>query len=136
MVMSDLDELVVPFPEHLLVNLNESKDLVRATFQSLPSMFAHAQTTKSCLGSALKAAKAILDMVGGKIIVFQCSIPNCGDGAIDRKEDQSLKCAPNSELIHTHPVFRGTPKELSQLEPFSDFYKQVSVCESQTVDVH
>jgi protein transport protein SEC24 len=91
MVVGDISESFVPFPNHLLVNLVESKDLVRALLASLPSMFANTTIRGSCLGSALKAAKGLLAAQGGRITVFQATIPNIGDGAITRQEDAGLR---------------------------------------------
>ena len=45
-----------PSPDGLLVNLNESRDLVQDLLPQLPDWFASSQSTRSCLGAALQAA--------------------------------------------------------------------------------
>lgn len=112
MVMTDVEDVFIPSPTDLIVNLQESKDIVKQLLTSLPNMFANSTSTFSCLGPALLAAKEMLSTVGGRITVFQATMPNLGQGALKQREDLTV---------------RGTPKELALLQPLTDFYKQTSV---------
>jgi len=72
MVVSDLKELFVPLPDHLLVNVNESRSVVESFLDNLPEMFAkNPVVSQSCLGPALKAAFTVMKQIGGKMSVFQ-----------------------------------------------------------------
>lgn len=112
LVVSDLEDLFLPSPEDLLVNLNESRDIINQLLASLPRMFPGTGDVSSCLGAALLLTKELLGNLGGRVTIFQTALPNLGEGALKNREDISL---------------RGTPKELQQLAPSTDFYKQFSV---------
>lgn len=115
LVVSDLKELFVPLPENLLVNLQESRQIVDTFLDRLPDMFAKRPVAgQSCLGPALKAAFTVVKAIGGKMCVFQSVAPNLGDGAL-KPRDQ--------------PGIVGTPKEVTLLKPEVGYtwYKDTSV---------
>ena len=60
MVVSDLDDVFVPLPDDLLVNLSESRNVVEAFLDSLPSMFQDNMNVESAFGPALKAAFMVM----------------------------------------------------------------------------
>lgn len=60
MVVSDLDDIFVPLPDDLLVNLSESRTVVDAFLDSLPSMFQDNVNVESAFGPALKAAFMVM----------------------------------------------------------------------------
>ena len=60
MVISDLDDVFVPLPDDLLVNLSESRNVVEAFLDSLPSMFQDNMNVESAFGPALKAAFTVM----------------------------------------------------------------------------
>eukprot|EP00047_Mylnosiga_fluctuans_P023595 m.142118 g.142118 ORF g.142118 m.142118 type:complete len:642 (-) comp9640_c0_seq6:98-2023(-) len=114
MVVGELDEEVfLPAPDDLLVNLLESVELVKQLMASLPTMVAHSPgSAQSCLGHALLAARQLLGGVGGRVLVFQAVLPDLGVGALTNREDVKL---------------RGTSKEYESLEPGTDWHKQFAV---------
>lgn len=60
MVISDLNDVFVPLPDDLLVNLSESRNVVEAFLDSLPSMFEENMNVESAFGPALKAAFTVM----------------------------------------------------------------------------
>lgn len=60
MVVSDLDDVFVPLPDDLLVNLSESRNVVDGFIDSLPSMFQENMNVESAFGPALKAAITVM----------------------------------------------------------------------------
>lgn len=60
MVVSDLDDIFVPLPDDLLVNLSESRSVVETFLDSLPSMFQDNVNLESAFGPALKAAFMVM----------------------------------------------------------------------------
>ena len=60
LVVSDLDDIFVPLPDDLLVNLSESRSVVGTFLDSLPSMFQDNVNVESAFGPALKAAFMIM----------------------------------------------------------------------------
>jgi protein transport protein SEC24 len=60
MVVADLEDPFLPLPDDLLVNLSESRTVVEALLDSLPSMFDNNLNIESALGPALKATFMVM----------------------------------------------------------------------------
>eukprot|EP01134_Creolimax_fragrantissima_P003449 CFRG3449T1 len=120
-IVSDLDEVFLPSPSDLLVNVKESGEIITNLLERLPKMFTNTTNTHTCLGPALQAAQKLVSPTGGRIMVFQSGLPTDGAGKCERQENASL---------------RGSNKEFSQLEPSTDFYKRFAVeCSRQQIGV-
>lgn len=72
MVVSDLDDIFVPLPDDLLVNLSESRSVVDAFLDSLPSMFEDNMNLESAFGPAVKAAFMVMVC----FLLYQLGPPN------------------------------------------------------------
>ena len=112
LVVADLVELFVPAPDDLLVNLQESREVVDIFLENLPNMFAKTTSQSACLGPALKAAFTVTKHIGGKMCVFQSVLPSLGDGALAPRE--------NNQIM-------GTPDEIKLLRPAMNWYKDTAV---------
>ncbi|GAY47655.1 hypothetical protein CUMW_106020 [Citrus unshiu] len=112
MVISDLDDIFVPLPDDLLVNLSESRSVVDTLLDSLPSMFQDNMNVESAFGPALKAAFMVMSRLGGKLLIFQNSLPSLGVGCLKLRGDDLR-------------VY-GTDKEHSLRIPEDPFYKQMA----------
>ncbi|KAJ8015533.1 hypothetical protein DPEC_G00027120 [Dallia pectoralis] len=121
LVVSDIDDIFIPTHDSLLVNLKESKELVRDLLTSLPGMFAQTRETHSALGPALQAAYKLMSPTGGRISLFQTQLPTIGAGLLQSRED------PNQ---------RSTNKGVQHLGPATDFYKKLALdCSGQQIGV-
>lgn len=121
LIVSDIEEIFLPTPDSLLVNLNECKELVQDLLKSLPQMFSKTMETQSSLGPALQAAFKLLSPTGGRVSVFQSQLPTLGVGALKSRED------PNQ---------RASAKDIQHLSPATDFYKKLALdCSGQQVAV-
>ncbi|XP_076606700.1 protein transport protein Sec24A isoform X2 [Chaetodon auriga] len=121
LIVSDIEDIFLPTPDSLLVNLNECKELVQDLLKSLPTLFEKTMETQSALGSALQAAFKLLSPTGGRMSVFQTQLPNLGVGALQSRED------PNQ---------RANAKDIQHLSPATDFYKKLALdCSGQQVAV-
>ncbi|XP_071689468.1 protein transport protein SEC24 A-like [Rutidosis leptorrhynchoides] len=112
MVVSDLDDIFVPLPDDLLVNLSESRAVVEAFLDSLPSMFQDNVNVESAFGPALKAAFMVMSQLGGKLLIFQSTLPSLGVGRLRLRGDDLR-------------VY-GTDKEHALRIPEDPFYKQMA----------
>jgi protein transport protein SEC24 len=117
LVVADLGDLFVPVAhDELLVNLADCRaqfeqalELVAANAKQRGSGFGSAG---AALGPALRVAAAIVRSWGGKLVVLQCSLPSCGDGALaDRHAPELL----NSDREHV------------LLKPQTQFYKNIAL---------
>jgi protein transport protein SEC24 len=72
LVVSELDDLFLPIPDDLLVNLADSRKVVDAFLDALPSMFVNTRDVDTAMGPALMAAFKVMSNIGGKMLVFQC----------------------------------------------------------------
>lgn len=102
LVVSDISDPIMPLPEDLLVNLQESRTVVETLLDSLPTMFKSNTIVNSCTGPALMAAKRVIQHLGGKLCLFQSSLPSVGEGALKMREN---------------PRLLGTDKEHTMLNP-------------------
>ncbi|MFS7902056.1 putative Zinc finger, Sec23/Sec24-type, sec23/Sec24, trunk domain, sec23/Sec24, helical [Helianthus anomalus] len=112
MVVSDLEDIFVPLPDDLLVNLSESRPVVEAFLDSLPSMFQDNVNVESAFGPALKAAYMVMSQLGGKLLIFQSTLPSLGVGRLKLRGDDLR-------------VY-GTDKEHTLRIPEDPFYKQMA----------
>ncbi|KAL2535702.1 Protein transport protein Sec24-like [Forsythia ovata] len=112
MVVSDLDDIFIPLPDDLLVNLSDSRNVVDAFLDSLPSMFEGNMNMESAFGPALKAAFMVTSQLGGKLLIFQNTLPSLGAGRLRLRGDD----------IRVY----GTDKEHALRVPEDPFYKQMA----------
>ncbi|XP_041653565.1 protein transport protein Sec24B isoform X2 [Cheilinus undulatus] len=121
LVVSDIDDVFIPSHDSLMVNLKESKELVKDLLTSLPAMFSQSRETHSALGPALQAAFKLMSPTGGRVTVFQTQLPTLGAGALQSRED------PNQ---------RSSNKGVQHLGPATDFYKKLALdCSGQQIGV-
>ncbi|KAL5735789.1 hypothetical protein ACOSQ2_030577 [Xanthoceras sorbifolium] len=111
-VVSDLDDMFVPLPDDLLVNLSESRSVVETFLDCLPTMFQDNVNVESAFGPALKAAFMVMSRLGGKLLIFQNSLPSLGIGRLKLRGDDLR-------------VY-GTDKEHALRIPEDPFYKQMA----------
>jgi protein transport protein SEC24 len=56
LIVSDLDDVFIPQPEDLLVNIETSKTAIENLLKKLPDMFKNNHVVGNALGPALQAA--------------------------------------------------------------------------------
>ncbi|KAF8918602.1 hypothetical protein CPB85DRAFT_1430304 [Mucidula mucida] len=82
MVVSDLEEVFVPFHHGLFVSPIDRADAITTLLRSLPTRFADTYVPESALGSAIRVCQASLAGRGGQVVIFQNVIPQIGDGSL------------------------------------------------------
>lgn len=104
LVVSDLDEVFLPRPADLLVNLTESRPVINTFLEKLGGLFSQTQASSNAYGPALKFAQQLMSPIGGKIVSFVSSIPSLGDGALKAKDEMKLLGTPKVVVV-THNLF-------------------------------
>lgn len=107
----DLDDIFMPRPDNLLINLKENRELLNDLLDMLPKRFENSHDSGSALGAALEVAFKMMSATGGRVTVFQSCLPNKGPGALQSREDPNNRSASN----------------VSHLGPATDFYKRLSL---------
>ncbi|PWN50921.1 putative SEC24-COPII coated vesicle component [Violaceomyces palustris] len=121
LVVSDLDDVFLPKPNDLLINLTECRAGIESLLGRLGDMFKDSHVTGSALGAGLQAAYKLISPMGGKIICLTASLPSVGPGALKNRED---------------PKILGTTKESTLLSAASTFYKTFPIdCSRSQVSV-
>lgn len=116
LTVCDIDDMFLPSPSDLLVNLNENRGLVHQLLEELPSMFADSNETHSALGAALQASFKMASPTGGRVTVFQHTLPTVGPGALSQRQ--------------------GGQDKKDVLGPATDFYKKLALdCSGQQIAV-
>jgi protein transport protein SEC24 len=90
-IYPDIEEVILPLPDSLMVNLSENKETIQAFLHELPALFNDSYDTDSALGSALLAAFKLLNSTGGRVTVMQTCLPNVGVGALKHRNDSIEK---------------------------------------------
>jgi len=103
MIYTDIEDVTLPLPENLMVNLYENREKVKSFLETLPETFQNAYETDSALGVALTAAHKMLSQTGGRITVLQSMLPNVGVGALK------------------------PPEKEASVNPQTDFYKKLAL---------
>ncbi|XP_076437651.1 protein transport protein Sec24A-like isoform X2 [Babylonia areolata] len=120
MVVPDLEDVFLPCPDSLMVNLHERRDMVTELLTQMPALFEGNLETGNALGSALQAGFKLLNSTGGRMTVVQTTLPTVGPGALDNREAAS----------------KNASRSVSNLGPSSDFYKKLALdCSGQQVAV-
>ncbi|XP_076459524.1 protein transport protein Sec24A-like isoform X2 [Babylonia areolata] len=120
LVVPDLEDVFLPIPDSLLVNLHECRDMVVELLTQLPNLFEGNHETGNALGTALQAAFKLMNNTGGRVTVMQTTLPTVGPGALENREASSKASSLNA----------------SNLGPASDFYKKLALdCSAQQVAV-
>ncbi|KXN89326.1 Protein transport protein SEC24 [Leucoagaricus sp. SymC.cos] len=121
LVVSDIDDVFLPKPSDLLVNLAESRSSLEALLGRINDMFQDNSIIGSAMGAALQAGFKLMSPIGGKIVVLSSSLPSVGAGALKNRED---------------PKILGTAKESGLLQAASPFYKTFAIdCSRAQVSV-
>ncbi|KAG9029729.1 COPII subunit [Tulasnella sp. JGI-2019a] len=122
LVVSDLDDVFLPKPNDLLINMTECRQGLESLLSRFSEMFQDTHNVGSCLGPALQAAYKLISSFGGKVIVCTASLPSLGAvGALKNRED---------------PKMLGTTKESSLLQAADSFYKTFAIeCSRSQVSV-
>lgn len=111
LIVDEVNELFLPSYDGILVPLKKNIDTVRSFVEKIPILFENASNASNCLGSALKVVHDLIAEIGGRITVFQASIPSVGLGNLKSRED------PNQRAAH----------EVQNLGPATDFYKCIAL---------
>ncbi|SJK86191.1 protein transport protein SEC24 [Babesia microti strain RI] len=124
LVISDLEDMFLPLPRDILVNLSESYKVIEGLLDNLPSTWKDTKISGNCMGSAISAAHLALRQIGGQMCVFTSLPPTLGEyfSKVSYKESQS------NSLVST---FRDFCTTLSQ----SNISIELFVCTSQPVDI-
>ncbi|GLB42024.1 putative sec23/Sec24 helical domain containing protein [Lyophyllum shimeji] len=112
LVVSDIDDVFLPKPSDLLVNLVEARAGLENLLGRINDMFQDNTVVGSAMGPALQAGFKLMSPIGGKIIVLASSLPSVGAGALKNRED---------------PKILGTAKESGLLQAASPFYKTFAI---------
>ncbi|GAA6063672.1 hypothetical protein JCM10212_000408 [Sporobolomyces blumeae] len=121
LVVGDLDDVFLPKPTDILVNLVEAKASIENLLSRLNDMFHDTHNTGNALGAGLQAAFKLISNVGGKIVCLSASLPNLGPGSLKNREDSKIL---------------GTSKESTLLQAQTSFYKSFAIeCSRSQVSV-
>eukprot|EP00762_Andalucia_godoyi_P008612 ANDGO_04603.mRNA.1 Protein transport protein Sec24-like At3g07100 len=107
--------LCLPAPvSSLLVPVKDALPTLQKLILSLPRLFpSQSVSAQCCTGTALHYALRIMGGIGGKLVLFQGSLPTLGRGALlPEREDFKLY---------------GTDKEKNLLEPAEKYYKDLAL---------
>ncbi|KAK4521396.1 Translation factor guf1 mitochondrial [Mucor velutinosus] len=113
MVVSDIDDVFVPMSaQDMFVDPTESRAAIESLLEQLPALFhnEHNLMPHAVFASAVQAAALALKTTGGKVTVFQSSLPSLGPGVLKNRDD---------------PKIYGQEREKGLFQPQDTFYTQL-----------
>jgi protein transport protein SEC24 len=129
MVVAELDEPFCPAPDDLLVNLGDSRDSVDALLDMLPNAFVGTSQVDSCMGPAVQAAYMAMNHIGGKLMMFQCTLPSLGQGRLLNRGDDHKNAGTDKEHLvraPADPFFKKMAAECSRQQICVDIFASAS----------
>lgn len=90
MIFSDINEIFLPAPSSLFINLVDCCETIGSFLEVLPGTFADNKATSTCTMNALQFGATLLQDCGGKILIFQASMPSIGNGKLKNREGPSV----------------------------------------------
>ncbi|KAJ3439083.1 sec24-related protein [Anaeramoeba flamelloides] len=110
--ITETESVYVPSPTGLLVNLYERSELITKLLEQIPRMYSPVKITKqnkasfqkrttkeNCLSSALIVAYKLIVKFGGKILIFQSTLPTVGSAPMKKRENQKLVGTLNEKKL-------------------------------------
>uniref|UniRef100_A0AC35U0Y0 Protein transport protein Sec24B n=1 Tax=Rhabditophanes sp. KR3021 TaxID=114890 RepID=A0AC35U0Y0_9BILA len=89
-IISDIDDPFIPFPSGFAIALDKFETQILDFLDLLPTMFESNSSDSNCLGSALSLVKQLIQVFGGRVTIFQTSLPNVGQGALSARHKKDL----------------------------------------------
>eukprot|EP00471_Norrisiella_sphaerica_P001122 CAMPEP_0184484744 /NCGR_PEP_ID=MMETSP0113_2-20130426/6423_1 /TAXON_ID=91329 /ORGANISM="Norrisiella sphaerica, Strain BC52" /LENGTH=907 /DNA_ID=CAMNT_0026865863 /DNA_START=116 /DNA_END=2839 /DNA_ORIENTATION=+ len=123
-VLPDLEDVFLPEPRGLLVNLAESRANVDALLQSLPSMHEKTEDVEAALGPALEAAYQVTKHLGGKLSVFSATLPSIGAGRLMNRDNPNKLGKPDEHklLLAATEYYKEKAFQMSHVQLSVDLY--------------
>ncbi|KAK1937525.1 putative Sec 24 protein transport protein [Babesia divergens] len=129
MVVSDLEDLFLPLPGEILLNVSESADDILNLLSLLPSTWKNTNIAGSCMGSALRAAHFAMKHIGGKMCVFTASPSYFGDFSLNANSMSQKK----SGASNLQPIEKC--KDYSTMICQTQVCVELFVCTQQSVNL-
>ncbi|SCO73476.1 protein transport protein Sec24A, putative [Plasmodium vivax] len=130
MVVPDIQDIFIPLPEDILVNVHECQNVIDVLLDNLPTMWRNNKMTDCCAGNALKAAIMVLKKVGGKLVFFLSSPPNIGDLTVSVNRETKEKSSSYKNIYSSgssnNNVVDSKVKEIEMLTPFNNLYTELA----------
>ena len=73
MVVSEIDDVFLPVPRSLMINLADNRSAIDQFLDALPKTMAATKTVDTCTVNAIQFAAKLMEDCGGKMMVFQVS---------------------------------------------------------------
>ncbi|KAI9263739.1 hypothetical protein BY458DRAFT_477111 [Sporodiniella umbellata] len=123
LVVGELTDIYLPrMASDLIVNLVEARTMIDELLDKMKHMHNLSQQSSNCLGSALQAARKLLAPTGGKIICYQVSLPNIGEGIIAPKQDSSKSVLDSPLTTASSPFYRTFAGECTKSQVCVDMF--------------
>nr|CDS34441.2 protein transport protein Sec24B [Hymenolepis microstoma] len=114
-ICQDLSEVFLPDLNGMVNRVSDCAESIIELLRQIPEQFASTQDTSNCLGFALQTALKLIGNTGGRLSVFNVSIPNVGPGKMENRGTHEDLTKPNPD----------------NLRPSSDFYRTLALEFSQ-----
>jgi len=125
MVLPDLEDIFLPTPEDLIINVRECREALDTLLDTITKSFEQTQIVDSCTGPALQAAYLAAQSTGGKMLLFQTTPPSKGPGKIQAgRENPALYGTDREHTLRTNAdgFWRSFASECSKAQVAIDVF--------------
>ncbi|KAJ2296472.1 COPII subunit, partial [Coemansia sp. RSA 2706] len=112
LVVGDVDDVYLPAPADLLVNLRDARAGIDAVLARFGAMFGGSRVVGNALGAAIRAAQRLVGSMGGRVVAVLASAPTAGDARVEVRGEAALGTARESELLRAQNAwYKATAAE-------------------------
>ncbi|KAL3655073.1 Protein transport protein Sec24B [Castilleja foliolosa] len=114
LIVPDVEDVYTPLESDVIVQLAECRQHLEILLESIPSMFESNRIADSACGAAVQAAFLAMKSTGGKLLVFQSTLPSAGIGSLSSREAEGRSNISSGER-EAHKLLQPVDKTLKTM---------------------
>ncbi|GFP82423.1 protein transport protein sec24-like cef [Phtheirospermum japonicum] len=114
LIVPDVQDVYTPLQSDVIVQLAECRQHLEILLESIPSMFESNRIADSACGAAVQAAFLAMKSTGGKLLVFQSTLPSAGIGSLSSREAEGRSNISSGEK-EAHKLLQPVDKTLKTM---------------------
>ncbi|KAK6127818.1 hypothetical protein DH2020_038455 [Rehmannia glutinosa] len=114
LIVPDVQDVYTPLQSDVIVQLAECRQHLEILLESIPTMFQSNRTADSACGAAIQAAFLAMKSTGGKLLVFQSTLPSIGIGSLSAREAEGRSNMSAGEK-EAHKLLQPVDKTLKTM---------------------
>ncbi|CAA0806865.1 Protein transport protein Sec24-like [Striga hermonthica] len=114
LIVPDVQDVYTPLESDVIVQLDECRQHLEILLESIPTMFESNRIADSACCAAVKAAFLAMKSTGGKLLVFQSTLPSTGIVSLSAREAEGRSNQSAAEK-EAHKLLQPADKNLKTM---------------------